>query len=78
MALRPMFYQDVRDACANIPKNANILTKLMTCKSYCKAVKIQYNEDLCRCVIGEMNLEPGERHTRFPPEGWNVPTQCGA
>lgn len=72
MGLRMMVYQDVRDAVSVRPKAYPRPTLLGSCKSYCRAYKVSYDEEYCNAVIDSMLPEPGEKFLRFLPEGFTM------
>lgn len=73
MTLRRLEYQDVRDSVANTKKTYPLPGKLASCKSYCKGYGVSYDKEYCIKVIESMDPEPGDRYTRFLPEGWSIP-----
>lgn len=60
--LRPMVYLDVRQSVHGLPKSYPLNYKLASCRSYCRAYYVSYDEPLCIEVIAIMDLEPGDRY----------------
>lgn len=63
--LRPMVYQDVRDALTVAKKTWPLSLKQGTVSNFCKVFKISYDIEFATEVILEMDAECGDKYYRF-------------
>lgn len=72
MSQNTLVYQNVRDAVGGRQKLFPMPVILMSCKTYCKAYKKEYDEPYCTAVIESLIPEPGEHYLRYLPEGFEM------